>query len=162
MRALFTPWRMAYLSAPKTAGCVFCDAQGGDRRAALVVHEGRGAFVLLNRFPYTNGHLMVAPRAHGGDLAALPMEARVELMDLLVLARGVLDRAYRPGGYNIGMNLGACAGAGIADHVHAHIVPRWEGDTNYMTVLNETRMIPEALEATWERLSALFRKAAVE
>lgn len=162
MQALFTPWRMEYLQAHRTAGCVFCDAQGADPRGALVVHAGAGAYILLNRYPYTNGHLMVAPRAHGGDLGALPPAVRAELMDLLVLCRRVLDRAYRPGGYNIGMNLGQCAGAGIADHLHAHVVPRWEGDTNYMTVLNETRMIPEALEVTWERLQALFKEAAVE
>ena len=162
MRALFTPWRMEYLQAHRTAGCVFCDAQGGDPRGALLVHEGREAFVLLNRYPYTNGHLMVAPRAHGGDLGALPSAVRAEIMDLLVLSQNVLDRAYRPGGYNIGMNLGHCAGAGIADHLHAHVVPRWEGDTNYMSVLSETRMIPEALAITWERLSALFKEAGVE
>jgi ATP adenylyltransferase len=162
MRVLFTPWRMEYLQSQRADGCVFCHAQGGDPRAGLVVHSGREAIVLLNRYPYTNGHLMVAPRAHGGDLVALPPASRAELMDLLVLSQGVLDRAYRPGGYNIGMNLGSCAGAGIADHLHAHVVPRWEGDTNYMTVINETRMVPESLEATWERLAALFREAAGE
>ena len=162
MRALFTPWRMEYLQSHRTAGCVFCDAQGDDARAALVVHAGREAFVLLNRYPYTNGHLMVAPRSHGGELDALTPGARAEMMELLVVCRRVLSRAYRPGGFNIGMNLGACAGAGIVDHLHAHVVPRWEGDTNYMSVLSGTRMIPEALEITWEKLSALFKEVSVE
>lgn len=157
MRPLFTPWRMAYLKAPGTSGCVFCDALAEpDEAEGLVVHVGKANFVLLNRFPYTNGHLMIAPKAHTAALEALSPEGRAEIMDLLLNARRVLGALYAPGGFNIGMNMGSCAGAGISDHLHLHVVPRWEGDTNYMSVLSGTRMVPEALDVTWRRVREAF------
>ena len=144
---------MPYLTAHGNGGCVFCSALAcSDPAEALVVHVGNENLVLLNRYPYTNGHLMIAPKQHASALHALSAEGRTEIMDLLLDAQKVLSALYAPGGYNIGMNLGACSGAGITDHLHIHVVPRWEGDTNYMAVLAETRMIPEALEETWRKV----------
>jgi ATP adenylyltransferase len=159
---LFTPWRLAYLSgeAQSADGCLFCDlARRGDEEA-LVVHRARSAFVLLNRFPYTNGHLMVAPYAHHATLASLPPDERTELIELGALCEGVLRETYRPHGFNLGINLGKSAGAGVADHLHLHVVPRWDGDTNFLTVLAGTRTVPEELTRTRARLAPLFAEAA--
>jgi len=157
MRPLFTPWRMAYLKSHGARDCVFCTALGAaDPREALVIHTGNENFILLNRFPYTNGHLMIAPKAHAAALNGLTPSARREIMDLILRAQDVLAALYAPGGFNIGMNLGACAGAGVADHLHVHVVPRWEGDTNFMSVTADTRMIPEDLDMTWRRIREAF------
>jgi len=157
MRPLFTPWRMAYLKSHGAPGCIFCGALGAaDPREGLVVHVGSENFVLLNRFPYTNGHLMIAPKAHAASLNALTPSGRTEIMDLILRAQEALTGLYAPGGFNIGMNLGACAGAGVADHLHVHVVPRWEGDTNFMSVTAETRMIPEDMDLTWRRVREAF------
>jgi ATP adenylyltransferase len=148
---------MAYLKSHGSPGCIFCGALGAsDPREGLVVHTGSGNFVLLNRFPYTNGHLMIAPMAHVATLNGLAPSGRMEIMDLIVRAQEVLGALYAPGGFNIGMNLGACAGAGIADHLHVHVVPRWEGDTNFMSVMAETRMVPEDMDVTWRRIREAF------
>jgi len=157
MDPLFTPWRMPYLKSPRNPGCVFCASLAfTDPAEGLVVHIGRENIVLLNRYPYTNGHLMIAPKHHASTLHTLSAEGRSEIMDLLLETQNILNTLYAPGGFNIGMNLGACAGAGIADHLHLHVVPRWEGDTNYMAVLAETRMVPEALEETWRKVRKAF------
>jgi ATP adenylyltransferase len=158
MDYLWTPWRYQYITASGDPGeCVFCVAgRAGDDRAHLVVYRGAHNFVILNRFPYTSGHVMVVPYAHVADLEGLPDETLAELTRLARDAAGNLRKVYRPEGLNLGMNLGKCAGAGIAGHLHMHILPRWTGDTNFMTVVSETRVLPEDLETTWERLKAVW------
>ncbi|HKQ98836.1 MAG TPA: HIT domain-containing protein [Candidatus Polarisedimenticolia bacterium] len=159
MKRLFSPWRLDYVAGGerRERGCVFCRAdRSRDDRASLVVARGRTHFVILNKYPYNNGHLMIVPRRHLASPSEAPAAARAEMMDLLVRAEAALNRAYRPAGINLGMNLGRAAGAGIEGHYHLHLVPRWEGDTNFMTVAHSTRVIPEALDTTWQRLSALF------
>ena len=141
------------------AGCVFCQAQGGDQ-ASLVVFRGRTCFVILNKFPYNNGHLMVVPNRHVASLVAATEEERCELIDLARRAEIALGEAYAPHGLNMGINMGKPAGAGVLDHVHLHVVPRWNGDTNYMTVVGETRVLPEELDQTAEKLRPIFERLA--
>jgi ATP adenylyltransferase len=156
MRVLWAPWRMAYIGAPKSPGCIFCAAaESSDRRASLVLAQ-RPAIVMLNRYPYANGHLMVAPRTHTGDFTALPAADAQVLTHTLQQAASRLAQAFQPEGMNLGMNLGRAGGAGIADHLHWHIVPRWVGDTNFMPLLAELRVMPEHLEAVYDRLEPLF------
>jgi len=160
MQVLWAPWRMAYVGVAPPPGCIFCHAASTpDRRAALVLAQ-RPAVVLLNRFPYSSGHLMVAPRDHHGDFATLPADAAQVLNAALQRTAVLLRQAFQPQGLNIGMNQGAAGGAGIVDHLHWHLVPRWVGDTNFMPMLAEVRVIPEHLEATYDRLAPLF--AALE
>ena len=145
MDRLFAPWRGAYVTGTSASpGCVMCIAgEGAEDSASLVIHRSPLCVVLMNLFPYSSGHVMVAPRRHVGSLDAA---TEVELADMMALARRlerVLGSVYRPDGINIGMNLGRIAGAGIADHIHLHVVPRWSGDTNFMTVIGETRVVPE-------------------
>jgi ATP adenylyltransferase len=156
MHVLWAPWRMTYIAGPKAPGCLFCSAgQTADPRQSLVLVQ-QPAVVMLNRYPYTSGHLMVAPRRHAADLGALPADEFHSLMQVLQRATGVLAAAFRPDGMNVGMNLGSAAGAGVADHLHWHLVPRWTGDTNFMPMLAEVRVMPEHLDATYERLLPLF------
>jgi ATP adenylyltransferase len=160
MKRLFSPWRLRYVASGsrRTRGCVFCRAaRGGSDRAALVVARGRSHFVILNKYPYNNGHLMIVPRAHLASPAESDPEALAEMMTLAVRCEVALRAAYRPSGINLGMNLGRAAGAGIEGHYHLHVVPRWDGDTNFMTVVHDTRVVPEALGTTWRRLRALLR-----
>jgi ATP adenylyltransferase len=151
---------MEYIRAPKTGdGCVFCgvkDASESERRERLVVASTARAFVVLNRYPFAAGHLLVVPHAHAGALDALDPDDYDALFRLVRVAVACLVTATKPEGFNVGMNLGACAGAGVAEHLHVHVVPRWAGDTNFMPVLAETRVIPEALESTRERLAPYF------
>jgi ATP adenylyltransferase len=158
MDYLWTPWRYQYITAQGEPGeCVFCvAARSTDDRAHLVVHRGTSNFVILNRYPYTSGHVMVVPYLHLANLEELPGETFDELMSLSREAVRRLRQVYRPEGLNLGMNLGKSAGAGIAGHLHMHVLPRWVGDTNFMTVTGETRVLPEALETTWEKLRAAF------
>ena len=143
---------MAYIEQPHEAsenknGCVFCDAAASaDDIANLIVHRGVSAFVLLNKFPYNNGHLLIVPYLHTAHLTDLTDAALTELLTLAKAAQSALDKAMHPEGYNLGMNLGAAAGAGIADHLHLHVVPRWNGDTNFMPVLTDVKVLPDALE----------------
>ena len=154
MDYLWTPWRYQYVTrGDSPSGCVFCSAAGGgDDRANLIVHRAKHNFIILNRFPYTNGHVMVVPFEHAPSLGDLAEETLLEMMHLARECEKHLRATYRPDGLNIGMNLGRSAGAGIADHLHMHILPRWAGDTNFMTVTGETRVLPEDLAATWENL----------
>ncbi len=154
MDYLWTPWRFNYVTkAGAPVGCVFCGASAAtDDREALIVHRAAYNFVILNRFPYTNGHVMVVPYLHVSTLQDLPEPALLEMIRLAQEAEKHLRAIYRPDGVNLGMNIGQSAGAGIASHIHMHILPRWTGDTNFMTVTGETRVLPETLEATWERL----------
>jgi ATP adenylyltransferase len=151
---------MEFIQAAKPAGCIFCDfpaeeGEASDRRN-LVVHRAPHAFTILNRYPYNSGHLMVVPLAHVSALEELAPEAFAALHEELLRAVAAVKRAYRPEGLNMGMNLGKVAGAGIADHLHWHVVPRWGGDTNFMPVVADLRVVPEALDAAWARLRAAF------
>jgi ATP adenylyltransferase len=159
MRNLYAPWRMEYIAGPAQPGCLFCrvqEAPAEDDRKNLVVHRGRDAVVLLNRFPYNSGHLMVAPRAHVGSLVDLDDDQTLGLMRLVRRSLVVLTDVMAPDGFNTGVNQGRVAGAGIPDHVHFHVVPRWEGDTNFMPVLDSVKVIGEHLDRTWEKVTAGF------
>ncbi len=140
--------------------CVFCAAQSLDEGRQLIVHDGVVAYVILNKFPYNAGHLMVVPRRHAATLALLEREELTEVALLTQLSEKVLTEAFTPQGINVGMNLGRPAGAGIVDHLHIHLVPRWNGDTNFMTVVGEVRVLPEELPRTAERLRPIFQKLA--
>jgi ATP adenylyltransferase len=155
---LWAPWRLEYVSsASEQTGCIFCHAVASpDDADSLVVHLGEAALVLLNRFPYSSGHLIVAPIRHLGDYGELSAQEAEEIHNLCARALEVLGDAYQPDGFNIGWNLGRSAGAGVADHVHEHVVPRWQGDTNFMPVLADVRVIPEHLQASHARLKAAW------
>ncbi|RME56363.1 MAG: HIT domain-containing protein [Deltaproteobacteria bacterium] len=165
MNNLWAPWRMEYITGATKGetGCFLC-IEGKEREdeARLVLHRGRHAFVVMNRYPYTNGHLMVAPLRHTSDLDALDDPTMLELFHLVRHSKRVIDQALSPAGYNIGINLGRVAGAGLETHLHIHIVPRWNGDTNFMTVLAETRVISEHLQDTYRKLHLLFREIDAE
>lgn len=160
MDQLFRPWRYAYVSATRSdQGCVLCRIAAGSPegdRDRLVLGRRDHHFVVLNAFPYNTGHLMIVPYAHVATLADLAPGALGELAELAQRAEAALREAYRPEGFNLGMNLGVSAGAGIADHLHLHVLPRWAGDTNFMSVTGETRVLPEALQDTWTRLAGRF------
>jgi len=156
MKAISAPWRMEYIKAEKPEGCVFC--LDGEQAGDFVLKRGRRAFVMMNRYPYTAGHVMIIPYRHLSDPSQLTPEERLELFDLTALAVSALREAMGPEGFNIGMNLGKAAGAGIEDHLHIHVVPRWTGDTNFVSVVGEVRVIPEAVSATWEKLLPYFGK----
>ena len=153
-KQLWAPWRLEYVgSADEQEGCIFCRALAGDDEEGLVVHRGQRAFVLLNRFPYATGHLMVAPIRHTGELADLEDEELVEVHRLATSGLGALAETYGPQGYNLGWNLGRIAGAGVLDHVHLHVVPRWAGDTNFMPVLADVKVLPEHLAESRRKLA---------
>ena len=160
MDYLWTPWRYAYVStAEKASGCVFCDAaNAGDDEKARIVHRGRHCFVILNTYPYTPGHVMIVPYAHLDELRKLPPEAAQEMMELSQRMESVLRELYRPDGINLGMNIGKAAGAGIAGHIHMHVLPRWVADANFLSVVSETRVLPETLEETWRRMTVAIEK----
>ena len=154
MDHLWSPWRMKYIRRQKTPkGCVFCDAvQKEDKEDNLIVARGERAFVILNRYPYTSGHIMIVPFDHVDTFERIDEETCAEVMFLIRQGISALDRIYKPDGYNMGANLGASAGAGIKNHIHFHLVPRWDGDTNYMTSIGGTRVLPEDLSETLKRL----------
>jgi ATP adenylyltransferase len=158
MDYLWTPWRYQYVtSAGKPDRCVLCHAaESADDRETLVVSRGKSSYVILNRFPYTSGHVMIVPYRHVSSLQDLDDSTLAEMFRLAKTTERHLLDLYRPDGLNLGMNLGKSAGAGIAGHLHLHVLPRWTGDTNFMTVVGETRVMPEALEVTWERLRAAY------
>jgi ATP adenylyltransferase len=148
---------MSYIDAEKPSGCIFCTKPAqGDDRTNHIVWRGVAAFVLLNTYPYNNGHVMIAPFAHIGALPDIPLPTLTEIMSLAQDAAIVLGRRFNPDGLNMGINQGAAAGAGVKDHLHLHIVPRWEGDTNFMPVMADVRVIPESLDRSWETLRAGF------
>jgi ATP adenylyltransferase len=152
-KQLWAPWRLEYIKqADEQPGCVFCDAAAGDDEERLVVHRGSEAFVLLNKFPYSSGHLMVAPYRHVGELSELGEAEALELHTLATQGLAALREVYGPEGFNLGWNLGRVAGAGVVDHVHLHVVPRWAGDTNFMPVLADVKVVPEHLAETRTRL----------
>lgn len=159
MDRLWTPWRYSYVSKNEPSPeCIFCDkAASTDDENDFVIHRATHSFVLLNIYPYNNGHVMIAPFEHRPTLEGLAEETAVEMMLLARITEKHLRRIYRPQGINIGMNIGECAGAGVAGHIHMHILPRWLGDVSFMTTVGETRIIPEDLRATWQKLSAAFK-----
>ena len=159
MEHLYAPWRMEYIGGTPEPGCLFCrarEADPSDDRRHLLVWRAPEATVMLNKFPYNSGHLMVAPRAHVGSLEDLGDEAGLALHQAVARALRVLREELKPEGFNVGANLGRVAGAGIPDHVHWHVVPRWNGDTNFMPVVGETRVLPESLEDTYRKLRPRF------
>lgn len=162
-KPLWAPWRLEYIVSKKPAGCIFCDfpaAPEADDRKNLVVHRSAQSFTCMNRYPYNSGHVMVIPRAHVTELSRLAPDAFRDLHEELLRAVEVAKAVYRPDGLNIGMNLGRAAGAGIDDHLHWHVVPRWVGDNNFMPVFADQRVVVEALDAAWERLHAGFEALA--
>ena len=162
MDRLWAPWRLSYVTAPPAPAteCIFCDASAG-RDAGLLLLRGRHGFVILNLYPYNNGHLMVVPNRHLCALASLTPDEQVELMTLARLSEMALTEAYQPHGINVGINLGKAAGAGIENHLHIHLVPRWSGDTNFMTAVGETRVLPEELSASVGRLRPILERLAL-
>jgi ATP adenylyltransferase len=163
MDYLWTPWRYAYVSGTqKPSGCVFCDAAKEDDANVRIVHRGEFCFVILNTFPYTPGHVMVVPYAHLDELQKLPSEAANEMMALSQRMETVLRELYYPDGINLGMNIGKAAGAGIAGHIHMHVLPRWVADSNFMTVVGEARILPETLEETWKRMKKALGRPGLE
>ena len=162
MERIWAPWRLEYIEmADKTDDCIFCAFPREGRDAErYVLHQGERAFVILNAFPYSNGHLMVAPRMHTASLDDLDAETGIEVFALIRASINALKAAYQPDGFNIGVNMGRVAGAGIADHIHVHVVPRWNGDTNFMAVVGDTRVLPASLAATYERLKPHFAGTA--
>jgi ATP adenylyltransferase len=155
VKRLWAPWRMAWITASKApaTGCVFCSARDGrDDRASLVLHRSEHAFLILNSFPYASGHLMAVINRHTGALVEADRRELADAMGLVQRAVTALSAEYRPDGFNVGLNQGRAAGAGIDDHLHIHVVPRWNGDSNFMSVLDDTRVLPETLDRTWERV----------
>jgi ATP adenylyltransferase len=154
MKHIWSPWRMKYMRSNNSPdGCIFCDAAAKeDGIENLIVTRSQHAFVILNRYPYTSGHVMVVPYAHAGAMGELDKETLADVMSLIQQAIAAINKVYKPEGFNIGANLGAVAGAGIANHIHFHVVPRWAGDTNFMTSVGEARVIPEDLDDTLQHL----------
>ena len=158
---IWAPWRLAYVkdaSKDSADECIFCAKPAAeDDEANLIVHRGDRCFVILNLYPYTNGHLMVAPYDHLATLPELPAETTAEMMAIATQAMGLLEDVYSPHGYNVGFNQGRVAGAGVEHHIHMHVVPRWDGDTNFMPVLADVRVMPQTLEQTYEALHGGFK-----
>ena len=153
MDYLWSPWRMEYIQSNRVEACAFCtELSHPDSPENLIVTRAKRNFVIINRYPYTSGHLMVVPYDHQPSLELLDTETRAEMMELAVQALQVLQQVYNPQGFNIGINIGEPAGAGIAEHIHLHVVPRWSGDTNFMSALGQTRVLPEILEDTYQRV----------
>jgi ATP adenylyltransferase len=159
MNHLWSPWRMTYIeNHGKEESCIFCSAQAQeDGPTNLIVHRGRLAYVILNRYPYTSGHVMVVPFEHRPNFEELNPTTRAEMMELASLSMGILRKIYNSQAFNMGANVGEAAGAGVKEHVHIHVVPRWIGDTNFMSSLAETRVLPEILEDTWKRVREGFQ-----
>jgi len=154
MDYLWTPWRYRYVAEAKNvSGCVFCNAAAANEDEEwLIVHRAVKNYVILNRYPYTSGHVMIVPYAHTADFSGLERDTAAEMMLLTQRVQAAIDDVYHPDGFNLGMNLGRSAGAGIADHLHMHLLPRWTGDTNFMTTISETRLEPEELSTTYTKL----------
>jgi ATP adenylyltransferase len=157
---LWSPWRSEYITSGnlESGGCVFCEIQirPDQDEANLIVYRAVHCFIVLNRYPYTSGHLLIVPNEHVGELDSAAKQITDEMMDLTKRSQTALLEVYQPDGFNVGMNLGKAAGAGIADHIHIHILPRWAGDTNFMTTVGETRVLPEDLTTTYQKLHEKF------
>jgi len=160
-KRLWAPWRIEYIRGPKPQGCVFCNAlAAGDDPGALILRRRGGAFVIMNRYPYNAGHLMVLPVRHVGGMEDLSPAEAAEVWRLAVEAKAALDRVVRPDGYNVGLNLGRAAGAGVAEHLHLHVVPRWVGDTNFLPVLDDVRVVNQYLEDLYAQIREAWTERA--
>ncbi len=168
MKNLWAPWRMTYIlgedEAARNQSCIFCvdEDKAVPDKSRLILHVGRLSMVMMNRYPYNNGHLLVAPRRHVPDLSHLTTEEMANLMETLRGTIEIMKKDFNPDGFNVGLNMGRVAGAGVEDHMHFHIVPRWNGDTNFMTVFADVRVVPEHLEAAYDRLLPRFQNLEVE
>ena len=160
MDHIWTPWRMKYIQEHNDyEGCIFClAAEAEDSIDNLIFFRGKNVFMILNRYPYTSGHMMCVPYAHKKNLQDLTRDTRLEMMDFVTKAVEVLQSVYHPEGFNIGLNLGELAGAGVEQHLHMHIVPRWGGDSNFMSIVGETRVLPESLVETYHRVKQAWDK----
>jgi len=159
LKWLWAPWRTAYISSGGPKECIFCTkGTSSNEKEDLVLFKGKKCFVLMNLYPYNPGHLMVAPYRHVGNLTELDVDERNELMELIVKSIAILQKVMNPDGFNVGINLGRVAGAGVEGHVHFHVVPRWSGDTNFMTVVGDVKVMPELLSSTYEKLVVHFAK----
>ena len=158
MKQIWAPWRAEYIHGQKLSHCIFCKKYSKDDKNELVLYRGDFAAVMMNKFPYNNGHLLVYPWRHTSSLENMDKEETLELFKLIKWSVAILKKEMKPGGFNIGINLGKDAGAGIEDHIHFHIVPRWNGDTNFMPVISEVRVLPEHLKATYNKLYSHFQK----
>jgi ATP adenylyltransferase len=158
MKQLWAPWRLSYLQRenPNMDACIFCAKQQAEDIAEHILYRGKYSYVVLNRYPYNNGHMLIVPYQHTGTIEDLKDETLLEVMQLLQLALTILRQAINPEGFNVGINEGSAGGAGIAQHIHLHVVPRWDGDSNYMTVIGGTRVIPQTLDETYKILRPLF------
>ena len=160
MERVFTPWRIEYVRKASQPGCLLCGLlEAGNDREALIVHRGERVYIVLNKYPYNNGHFMVVPYRHASSLEELSSEELAELMALVNLGTRALRACMNPEGFNIGANIGKVAGAGVKDHVHMHVVPRWGGDSNFMAVVADVKLIPQALEETYDQLKAAIDAA---
>ena len=158
MKRLWAPWRLEYIKGPPPEGCIFCVfPRDGRDREHRILHQGQRVFVMLNTFPYNSGHLMIVPHRHVADFGALEDPEALELIHLTTAATEAIRETYGPEGFNIGANIGRAAGAGIVDHIHVHVVPRWTGDTNFMPVLGEVKVLPEDLSVTYDRLASALQ-----
>ena len=159
MKPMWAPWRMEYIQMEKPEGCILCEKPGQDNDAAnYILYRGNKNFIIMNAYPYNPGHLMIAPYRHIANLEELTDEELHEYIEVVARSIKVLRQVFSPGGFNLGTNMGKAAGAGIVDHVHTHVVPRWQGDVNFMPVLADTRVIPEALAETYEKLKGKFNR----
>ncbi len=156
MKQIWAPWRMEYIQLKKPEGCILCEAPRQDNDAVHILYRGDKNFVIMNSYPYNPGHLMIVPYRHIASLEELADEERHEHIDIISRSIEILKQVFSPGGFNLGINIGKVAGAGIEDHVHTHIVPRWQGDTNFLPVISDTRVVPEALAETYQRLKGKF------
>lgn len=160
LERLWTPWRMEYILGDKPAGCIFCDKPEEDNdRENLILYRGEKVFVIMNKYPYNNGHLMVTPYSHISDLTSLDAETVTELMGEVQRSVAIMRDVLKPEGFNVGMNIGKAGGAGIDDHLHMHVVPRWAGDTNFMPVMADVRVMPEYLDETYMKLYSHFHES---
>ena len=159
MENLWAPWRMEYILGKREPYCIFCpEGNGHTDEERLILHRGRRIMVMMNKFPYNNGHLLVAPWRHVAHLEELVGEEMTQIMQWLTITTQVLKKIMHPDGFNVGLNLGSAAGAGVEGHLHFHVVPRWQGDTNFLTVFADVRSIPEHLKRTYEKLLPYFKK----
>lgn len=155
---LYAPWRFQYVTShSKVKGCILCNAQDSNKdEESYILHRGKYCFVILNLYPYNNGHIMIVPYSHIKQLADLKEEELLELISLASRSESVLRKVYQPQGFNLGMNIGKCSGAGIEEHIHLHIIPRWEADTSFITAIGNTRIIPEDIKTTYKKLQSFF------
>tara|TARA_B100000700_G_scaffold330905_1_gene459913 strand:- start:103 stop:591 length:489 start_codon:yes stop_codon:yes gene_type:complete len=159
MDRLWAPWRLEYIKGPKEEGCVFCNrTQSSNDKESLILYRGRFCFVIINLYPYNNGHLMIVPYKHESDLLKVDLKTKMEILTLVDKTIKILTTQFNPNGFNFGANIGKAGGAGIADHIHYHLVPRWNGDTNFMPIISETKILVQSLNEIYDQLKPEFDK----